>query len=264
MSPVYQYLGKAFFTDNNSINNNSITMTASSSSSSSEYLENPAVAPAHRQFLPYEDMSEYTNLKGIPHNSTTSTSAADDDVDESLDYIMDVNIPLWAISPEKTSLSAAKKRGGGSWLLGSMGFAKIQSGGSSSSNNSCSRDDDENDDDIGNSENVPGLTRSNSSSSLSSSSDSSTSTSSGSSSSTKSKGVSFNESVHVLPIPHASTYSPSQRRKMYTTTTEVRSNKIRNKKEYRYDGCDWRNVTEEWEMSVCMVTGELVHPVHTI
>lgn len=53
-----------------------------------------------------------------------------------------------------------------------------------------------------------------------------------------------------------------QRRKMYSSSLEVRKNKIRNKKEYRYDGYDWRNVTEEWEMNVDMVTGELVHPVH--
>jgi hypothetical protein len=51
---------------------------------------------------------------------------------------------------------------------------------------------------------------------------------------------------------------------MYSSSLDVRQNKIRNKKEYRYDGYDWRNCTEEWEMSVCMVTGELVHPVHSI
>lgn len=33
---------------------------------------------------------------------------------------------------------------------------------------------------------------------------------------------------------------------MYTSSMEVRANKIRNKKEYRYDGYDWRSCTEEW------------------
>ena len=83
-----------------------------------------------------------------------------------------------------------------------------------------------------------------------------------SSSAVKPKGVSFAESVRVRPIPHSSILSLSQRRRMYSSSLEVRQNKSRNKREYRYDGCDWRNATEEWEMSVDMVTGELVHPAH--
>lgn len=76
------------------------------------------------------------------------------------------------------------------------------------------------------------------------------------------RGVSFDTTVKVQPIPHSDTLTPAQRKKMYTTTWEVRENKIRNKKEYRYDGYNWRNVTEEWEMGVDMATGELVHPAH--
>ena len=141
-------------------------------------------------------------------------------------------------SPSSAKVSTVKQRGGGSWLLG---FARL-------------RDDEE---EV--TSTLPGLVRSNSSSSLESSStddDASTATS------MKKKGVSFNESVVAHSIPHASTYTPAQRRRMYTSSLDVRQNKIRNKKEYRYDGYDWRNCTEEWEMSVCMVTGELVHPVH--
>ena len=74
--------------------------------------------------------------------------------------------------------------------------------------------------------------------------------------------VSFSTAVVVRPIPHSSTLSPSQRRKMFTTKAELRQNKIRNKKEYCYDRCDWRNATEEREMGVDMVTGESVHPAH--
>lgn len=76
------------------------------------------------------------------------------------------------------------------------------------------------------------------------------------------RGVSFNASVTVHAIPHSSTLSAAQRRRMYSTTLEVRQNKARNKAEYRHDGCDWRRATEEWEMAVDMVTGELVHPAH--
>lgn len=112
-----------------------------------------------------------------------------------------------------------------------------------------------------------------SSSSSSSSSDSSlcasptsssqrSSSSSTTSSVTRPKGVSFSPAVKVQPIPHSSLLSHSQRLRMYTTSDEVRKNKIRNKMEYRHDGYDWRNVSEEWEMGVDMVTGELIHPVH--
>jgi hypothetical protein len=106
-----------------------------------------------------------------------------------------------------------------------------------------------------------------SNSSSNSSDDSSCSASPSTSSTTASqksrpKGVSFSLTVQVQPIPHSSLLSHSQRLRMYTSSDEVRKNKIRNKMEYRHDGYDWRNVSEEWEMGVDMVTGELVHPVH--
>jgi hypothetical protein len=90
------------------------------------------------------------------------------------------------------------------------------------------------------------------------------STSSTKYSSKSSNGVSFVESVTVHYIPHSSSLSPTQRRRMYSSSNEVRINKSRNKREYRYDGNDWRNVTEEWAMSVDMITGELIHPVHEV
>ncbi|KAL3756977.1 hypothetical protein ACHAWU_007356 [Discostella pseudostelligera] len=90
----------------------------------------------------------------------------------------------------------------------------------------------------------------------------STTTSTSSQKSCRPKGVSFSLTVTVQPIPHSSLLSHSQRLRMYTSSDEVRKNKIRNKMEYRHDGYDWRNVSEEWEMGVDMVTGELVHPVH--
>mmetsp|Transcript_13327 Transcript_13327/g.27969 ORF Transcript_13327/g.27969 Transcript_13327/m.27969 type:complete len:299 (+) Transcript_13327:179-1075(+) len=164
-------------------------------------------------------------------------------------------------------VSSVKKRGGGSWLLG---FARIQQQQqpqvqvqvqverAEREGQVLSVENDKGEED----EALPGLVRSNSASSLGSSSTSTSSTSSSSSKRTK-KGVSFNTSVLIRPIPHSSTYSALQKKKMYASSQEVRTNKIRNKKEYRFDGYDWRNVTEEWEMSVCMLTGELIHPAHT-
>ena len=83
-------------------------------------------------------------------------------------------------------------------------------------------------------------------------------------SSRRSNVVSFVECVTVHHIPHSSSLSSSQRRRMYSTSDEVRINKSRNKREYRYDGYDWRNVTEEWAMGVDVITGELIHPVHEV
>jgi hypothetical protein len=196
-----------------------------------------ALKPArrHRQFMPANCL-EFESLKGYDHNLEVRSKSPSHN-----DY-----------SSPNVKVSAVKKRGGGSWLLG---FARLRDDCQSVSVEAEAEAP------------LPGLVRSNSSSSLESSStddDSSVSSSSASSTSSKKKGVSFNETVTALPIPHASTLSPQQRKKMYSSSLEVRKNKIRNKKEYRYDGYDWRNCTEEWEMSVCMVTGELVHPVHSI
>ena len=76
------------------------------------------------------------------------------------------------------------------------------------------------------------------------------------------KGVTFNEQVRVLPIPPLQDYTPEQRYKMYANRYELRENKLRNKREYEFDKYDWRNVTEEHAMTVCSVSGELIHPVH--
>lgn len=76
------------------------------------------------------------------------------------------------------------------------------------------------------------------------------------------KGVSFNERVRVMPIPPISTYTIEQRFRMYANRFELRENKARNKKEYAYDGYDWRMATEEGNMAICPLSGVLLHPAH--
>ncbi len=88
------------------------------------------------------------------------------------------------------------------------------------------------------------------------------SSSSSSTALSKVKGVSFNESVRVLPIPPLSHYTLEQRRNMYTNRFEVRENKLRNKKEYAFDNYDWKNCTEENSMVICPMSGNLLHPAH--
>lgn len=116
----------------------------------------------------------------------------------------------------------------------------------------------------------PGRVRASSGSSLSEASDETMSDvddetevgSAGGDSRASSKGVSFNEQVRVLPIPPISSYSLDQRYRMYANRFELRENKVRNKKEYEFDGYNWRNATEEHSMAICPVSGELLHPAH--
>ncbi|KAL7487060.1 hypothetical protein ACHAW6_012667 [Cyclotella cf. meneghiniana] len=77
-----------------------------------------------------------------------------------------------------------------------------------------------------------------------------------------SKGVTFNETVRVMPIPPVTAYTVEQRFQMYANRFELRENKLRNKKEFQFDGYDWRNATEECHMAICPVSGELLHPAH--
>lgn len=208
-----------------------------SSSSSSMELSLP---PAHHQLLA-ADQPSFENLKGYDHTQGVV----------SYDNLDGYETEEGSSFCSRQKLSVVKQQGGGSWLLG---FARLAE---------TSVSPEQPDADV----NPPGLRRVSSNGSMDSdeSDDSSTDDESAAASPAKAKrsrGVCFAESVKVQAIPHSSTLSPLQRRKMYATSWEVRQNKIRNKKEYRYDGYDWRNVTEEWEMGVDMVTGELIHPAH--
>ncbi|EED86746.1 hypothetical protein THAPSDRAFT_25463 [Thalassiosira pseudonana CCMP1335] len=205
-----------------------------------------SMPPAHHQlfFQGSSNIVEYESLKGYDH------SRADGYYFDDSGHTNTTSQTSSSCCRSSEKVSAVKKRGGGSWLLG---FARL-------------RNDDQEEEEA----TPPALVRSNSHSSFSSEESDSLSSSTHSTSTTsssytpKKKGVSFNNSVSIHAIPHSSTLSNSQRRKMYSSSLEVRQNKIRNKKEYRYDLYDWRNSCEEWEMSVCMVTGDLIHPAHTI
>jgi len=249
--------------------------SSTSSSSSGNSCDKQAVTAAdgmpeaHHQLL-LDDVPSYKCLTGYDHRGDDTaaslffeegnSSSYDDDDDE---------VPMSSCCRQE-KMSSVKKRGGGSWFLR---FARLQS--RSTVNDEVYGDDDEDEQHQQSPSKTaasveldapPGLVRTNSVSDFSlasSEEDDSTTSSSSASSKNKKKTVGFNCTVKIQHIPHSSTYSPCQRRKMYSSSFEVRKNKIRNKKEYRYDGYDWRNVTEEWEMSVDMVTGELIHPVHT-
>jgi len=75
-------------------------------------------------------------------------------------------------------------------------------------------------------------------------------------------GITFNDTVTVLPIPMRSEYSERVKHRIWSSRMEIHENAARNKIEFAADGWDWRNVTEDNTMYVCSQTGELVHPVH--
>lgn len=109
---------------------------------------------------------------------------------------------------------------------------------------------------------MPAMVRSNSGSLSSSDTDDTMSSGSGSSDDKVTKGVTFNETVRVMPIPPLTAYTAEQRFRMYANRFELRENKIRNKKEFQFDGYDWRNATEECHMAICPMSGEILHPAH--
>lgn len=199
-------------------------------------------APAHRRFQPLNCYEDVEGPKDHPagndvcfRNNNTSYKRR------------------WGSSSSPDKVSTVKRIGGGSWLLG---FVQIRNCYTDVTPDGApdARSDSTND------ATPPALTRSDSCGSFESCESSQSRRSSVSSTSSK-KGVSFNESVRVVEIPHSSCYTPTQLKKMYTSSNEVRVNKIKNKKEFKFDGRDWRNATEECGMKVCMVTGELIHPV---
>jgi len=247
--------------DSNSTTSNDISSTSSTlptslattSNDQDDFFEVISLPPAHHQLL-FDDQKSYEPLKGYVHAQGTID---DDDVDDSPYGSGDHNS---SNDSYRQKLSAVKQQGGGSWLLG---FARLNDG--------FVPPREESDDRI-----APGMVRVSSGASLESDECSTSESESDDESlpsdddtpTTKKRqrsgggGVSFSSTVAVQSIPHSCTLTPLQRRKIYTTCLEVRQNKIRNKKEFRWDNYNRRNATEEWEMGVDMVTGELIHPVH--
>lgn len=193
-----------------------------------------AMPPAHNQILAAAEHASSEALKGYDH---TREAIGYDSLDRAGDEF------AWC----RQKLSAVKRQGGGSWLLGSLSrpAAEAETKTAAAGGEDLRA--------------LPSLVRVPSGSSLESDEDASTTSSDTPS---RARGVSFNPAVTVQPIPHSSDLSSFQRHRMYTSSIEVRQNKLRNKKEFCYEGYNWRAATEEWQMGVDMVTAELIHPAH--
>lgn len=223
---------------------------------SSNDLGDPPLPPAHHQLLS-EDSVYSEALKGYDHGRRDGFDCADD-----LDDGYGAGESRYCCWQRPPAL-AKQQRGGGPWRsLSLSGLARP----SNHTDREASRSEGEEDG------TPPGLVRVPSGSSLESDEDSAASDDSPAAPKEEGappatgerprRGVSFAPRVRVQPVPHASALACVQRRSIYSSSDEVRRNKVRNKREYRYDGCDWRDATEEWEMGIDMVTGELVHPAH--
>ena len=76
------------------------------------------------------------------------------------------------------------------------------------------------------------------------------------------KGVTFNETVSVVPIPMRSDYSHRVRERLWNDVDDILINAQRNAMEFAAEGWDWRTVVEDEYMYRDASTGELIHPVH--
>ena len=80
--------------------------------------------------------------------------------------------------------------------------------------------------------------------------------------SSKKRGVSFDASVSVKPIPTRNEYSDRIRPHLWTSPQEIERNARRNIFEFASEHYDWQRAVEETDMFIHAETGERVHPIH--
>jgi len=76
------------------------------------------------------------------------------------------------------------------------------------------------------------------------------------------RSVKFNNDITILPIKSYRDYPVSIRRSMWNSLDEIRQNAKRNVIEYREEGKDWRQATEEDCMWYDVSGRDYIHPAH--
>jgi hypothetical protein len=77
-----------------------------------------------------------------------------------------------------------------------------------------------------------------------------------------SRGVCFDSTVTVHPIPTRSEYSKRIRSTLWTPYTEIQQNAARNSHEFAAENWDWRQVANDEDM--VLYEGEKIHPSHFV
>jgi hypothetical protein len=72
--------------------------------------------------------------------------------------------------------------------------------------------------------------------------------------------IAFQDEVDVLPIPTRHESSNRIKSGIWSNRHELQENAQRNAVEFAAEGWDWRTITEDEGMYVCLASGELVHP----
>ena len=81
-------------------------------------------------------------------------------------------------------------------------------------------------------------------------------------SSKKQRGVSFDATVSVKPIPTRNEYSDRIKPYLWSTPQELQQNARRNIFEFASEHYDWQRAVEESDMYIHAATGERIHPIH--
>lgn len=81
-------------------------------------------------------------------------------------------------------------------------------------------------------------------------------------SSKKQRGVSFDATVSIKPIPTRNEYSNRIKPYLWSTPQELQQNARRNIFEFASEHYDWQRAVEESDMYIHAETGERIHPIH--
>jgi len=74
--------------------------------------------------------------------------------------------------------------------------------------------------------------------------------------------VKLRSQVCIIPIPSRNEYSHHIKSSLWSSSSELYANALRNSIEFAAEGWNLRNATEDDQMIVHVDSGERIHPVH--
>lgn len=73
--------------------------------------------------------------------------------------------------------------------------------------------------------------------------------------------VSLNEKVLSMPIPMRTEYSTTIKERLWSSSSDLYQNAVRNSIEFASEGWNWRTVCDDAQM-IQSASGERIHPIH--